>query len=302
MKERKFIKYCESGDLVNAKSLYYHHEHDTDGKIDIYYQDEYIFKIVCAYGHLDIAKWLYKISLIHNKPFDIHKKNDSIFRSCIKNEHYDICKWLYDISISNNESMENCMVECSHIYNFPMNDVPFTKDEIHDLVDTITDHKKIHLLYLDMNVCDNIIKVKFIEKLDFKYEEIVASIVRKYVIEKESKVKVMQFPLSIYHFKESEYTAVFTMIYPYSTHTQIKRIWFIGGLSDDECDKSYHIKIYNVTENKVIAEQKFTNCHEDIMKFTSIHNSPKINSIIEMHIKTNSKINIKNLYIYTISA
>lgn len=88
-----------------SKKLYYVL---NSSKIDIFINNNCAFKLVCIYGDVNNAKWLYTLSLEHGKPFNIHIDNDAIFRlSCLEG-HFDICVWLYsfgniDIRMNNDE-------------------------------------------------------------------------------------------------------------------------------------------------------------------------------------------------------
>lgn len=63
--------------------------------IDVHYKNDWIFRVVCNRGNLEMAKWLVEIGNI-----DIHQNNDVIFKSafknaCEKNSNFEIVKWLW---------------------------------------------------------------------------------------------------------------------------------------------------------------------------------------------------------------
>ena len=60
----------------------------------------------CVYGYINIAQWLYDLSLKINQPIDIHANDEQIFYySCI-NGHINIAQWLYELGIKNNQPID----------------------------------------------------------------------------------------------------------------------------------------------------------------------------------------------------
>ncbi len=78
-------------------------------KIDIHWNDNYIFKSVCRNGHLEIAKLLY------SDDFSISNIREGFHDAC-KNGHLNIAQWLYHIKkgIIFNKSITN-ICECYNI-------------------------------------------------------------------------------------------------------------------------------------------------------------------------------------------
>jgi ankyrin repeat protein len=80
---------CFYGHLNVAKWLY-----EINPRINISEDDEYIFRNACLKGHLDIAKWLLEIS----PTIDISINNEFAFRGACVNGHLEVVKWLLEIS------------------------------------------------------------------------------------------------------------------------------------------------------------------------------------------------------------
>ena len=66
--------------------------------IDIHLYGESPFLYAIEGNHFELAKWLYYISIPHDRIIDIHIDNDSAFLYACSNGRLDICKWLYLIS------------------------------------------------------------------------------------------------------------------------------------------------------------------------------------------------------------
>lgn len=67
------------------------------GEIDIHQDYEAVFRYCCECGNLEMAQWLYKLSIDNNNPINIHILNDdAIIRACERN-HYEILKWIHSI-------------------------------------------------------------------------------------------------------------------------------------------------------------------------------------------------------------
>jgi hypothetical protein len=90
-----FVKLCESGDLENAQ-IYYANNFD----INIHVLDEYVFRLCCGKGKLNVAKWLYELGA------NIHAFSEDALKWACQNGHLDVIKWLYKkgakFSINNN--------------------------------------------------------------------------------------------------------------------------------------------------------------------------------------------------------
>ena len=84
---------CHVGNLELLKWL-----HINSNTIDIHIHNETPFLYAIAEGKLEIAKWLYHISIMDTKIIDIHADNDYAFIYACYLGRLDICKWLYLIS------------------------------------------------------------------------------------------------------------------------------------------------------------------------------------------------------------
>lgn len=61
--------------------------------------NNYIFIVLCAYGYLETAQWLYSLGDI-----DIHYNRDGAFTGSCINNHFETAKWLYSIGANINEN------------------------------------------------------------------------------------------------------------------------------------------------------------------------------------------------------
>ena len=57
----------------------------------------------CENGHINIAQWLYEISIQDNQPIDIHANDEDAFCLSCENGHINIAQWLYELGIKNNQ-------------------------------------------------------------------------------------------------------------------------------------------------------------------------------------------------------
>jgi hypothetical protein len=79
--------------------------HATDEKNFDDGDDETPFIYSCWYGHFDIAKWLWELSLNINSPIDITKHKflyATPFHVCCKRNHLEMAKWIWNLSKSLN--------------------------------------------------------------------------------------------------------------------------------------------------------------------------------------------------------
>lgn len=115
--ETPFILLCQQGKLDECKLYYQNHPN-----INIYKNDDYIFRTTCKHGQLDVAKWLYQtwynIQCINTAFFDacsdgylelarwLHRicpkidvqlRLDFAFTLACESGHLHIAQWLYDI-------------------------------------------------------------------------------------------------------------------------------------------------------------------------------------------------------------
>lgn len=83
-----FQAICRQGHLEIVKFLF------SKFNIDIHHDNEQAFHNACRNDNIEIAKWLYEISLNEGKPIDIRANNDDVFKRCTVLNHQEICMWL----------------------------------------------------------------------------------------------------------------------------------------------------------------------------------------------------------------
>ena len=64
------------------------------------------FDCSCRNGHINIAQWLYELSIKNNQPINIHVNNEEAFRLSCTNGHINVAQWLYELSIQNNQPID----------------------------------------------------------------------------------------------------------------------------------------------------------------------------------------------------
>ena len=58
------------------------------------------------FGHLDVAKWLYNISIENKSPINIHNNYGGASIQSCGHGHLDVAKWLYQLGIDTNKPFE----------------------------------------------------------------------------------------------------------------------------------------------------------------------------------------------------
>jgi len=99
----KFIKYCENGDMENAKLLYkYLPNYILKNKIDY----NTLFYNVCSNSHIDIIKWIMSLNI--EIDYDIIEK---IFNEACEKEYIELASYLFqkykDLNPYNTEDIYN---------------------------------------------------------------------------------------------------------------------------------------------------------------------------------------------------
>lgn len=90
---------CKKGHIDMAKWLYDVSLSKPETRIDININSEFAFRVSCKYGHKEIAEWLYNLSKINgNTKIDIHKRSNYAFKKSCENGHKEIAEWLYNLS------------------------------------------------------------------------------------------------------------------------------------------------------------------------------------------------------------
>jgi hypothetical protein len=85
----QFRKYCENGDLKNAKNYIKNRKISCIGI-------GYEFSIACATGQIDIAKWILTLEKIAG-PVNIHYDHDTAFRMACCCNYKKIAEWLLSL-------------------------------------------------------------------------------------------------------------------------------------------------------------------------------------------------------------
>lgn len=88
----KLFRYaCIYGHLKFAQHIYkISLLRKNKNKLDFHMWDDFVFRWSCAHGFLDVAIWLYSLGKI-----DVHISGDFAFRMAINMGYLDVAKWLY---------------------------------------------------------------------------------------------------------------------------------------------------------------------------------------------------------------
>jgi hypothetical protein len=183
-------------------------------------------------------------------------------------------------------------------YEYSTENNIITKEHMNKLRCAIINHSDIKQNFYHLELNCNIINVYFTEKLSDELKCKLDEIINKYIL-KNRNHQMSQMSISRYCCPTNIYKTICTFIHP-CDKLIIDKIWFIANIADDLNIENpfYNVKIYNVTENKIIAEQTFNNINEKILKFHNIKICSNEESIIDMQIKTNCGIIVKTLFIY----
>lgn len=68
------------------------------GTIDIHAHDDYLFRLCCEHGHLEIAQYLYYISCKRNDKINIHAMDDEAYCVRYHKGHSQVASWLLKLS------------------------------------------------------------------------------------------------------------------------------------------------------------------------------------------------------------
>lgn len=107
---------CENGHLDVAKWLYKLYK-SVNTKIDIHALNV-AFIVSCFKGHLDAAKWLYKVSKKDGNTIDIHYYDENAFKASCDNNHLDVAKWLYELSMTDDNKKINIHAEYEYAFRW----------------------------------------------------------------------------------------------------------------------------------------------------------------------------------------
>ena len=95
-----FINAIKYGHIELAKWLYqrpFDNKFDVILPINIHFGLERPFRLACYSGYLNIAHWLYDLSITQNRVIDIHVWNDYCFKFAERNQHIKLLNWLNKI-------------------------------------------------------------------------------------------------------------------------------------------------------------------------------------------------------------
>jgi len=113
-----FRRCCEKGHLEMAKWLW-QISLDIKSPIDIHVNSDYIFRITCStFENLDVVKWLWQISLDMNSPIDINAQKECAFRWCCTFNNINTAKWLWQKSLDINSLINVHEYEVKNILNY----------------------------------------------------------------------------------------------------------------------------------------------------------------------------------------
>tara|TARA_B100000161_G_scaffold262698_1_gene232922 strand:+ start:111 stop:1337 length:1227 start_codon:yes stop_codon:yes gene_type:complete len=93
----KFLSLCEENDYNSVLNFY-----NNNAKINLRYNNEEAFKIMCLRGNIDLIKWVLKVE----PNINIFIDNNECFNILCKNGHYKTFIWLY-IKYCNEKSINN---------------------------------------------------------------------------------------------------------------------------------------------------------------------------------------------------
>jgi hypothetical protein len=70
--------------------------HDYIGGIDSHFNEDnafvrFSFRLVCLFGHLTVAQWLYELGA------NVHVNEDATFRAAYRNGDLLVAQWLYNL-------------------------------------------------------------------------------------------------------------------------------------------------------------------------------------------------------------
>lgn len=160
-----------------------------------------------------------------------------------------------------------------------------------DLVDEIKAEASITPNILRVDRDGDVISICFDSSLSAGEETTLNSIIQNY--EHVPKIRyngTIALRPEDSKFKNTDYSVQDSCIYGGSeTMGSIHKISGIGYMESNGLN--YSIKIYDKTNNNVIAEKTFTNTTSNIITFDTISNVPTDESILELHLKTGSKKN-----------
>ena len=92
---QEFIDCCEWHlDIENLKYML-----NKYPDIDICYNNNQAFRLLCGRGNLETVKWLYEIS----KKINIHAEDEDAIRTACRNKYYEVVRWLLEISKNDDE-------------------------------------------------------------------------------------------------------------------------------------------------------------------------------------------------------
>ena len=93
---------------IDIHIYYYNYDSDDDDDDDLEgeFYEEQAFRYSLYNNHIDVAKWLYQISIETNSPINIHAMNDEAFKDSCGNGNLVVAKWLYQIGIETNKPIK----------------------------------------------------------------------------------------------------------------------------------------------------------------------------------------------------
>lgn len=80
-----FLQCCKAGNLKDAKEVH------NKGNVQIDYNNHQPLHVACAFGKLDVAKWIFGLS----QPVPFKILQSVFFQSCIR-DRKEVVQWLYE--------------------------------------------------------------------------------------------------------------------------------------------------------------------------------------------------------------
>ena len=163
----------------------------------------------------------------------------------------------------------------------------------------IINHMKFTELYLlsnNINESGDNVSISFTNTLTSHQQNILNSLITNY---NNAPINYSVIPSRINVEKTSSilyYSRITSLYIQGEYHQSIQSIKIIAYMQNG--NTSYDVKIYDVNNNKVIAEKNFTNTTEDILDMGSLSNLPYKETIFEVQVKSNK--NRKDVYIQNI--
>lgn len=194
-----------------------------------------------------------------------------------------------------------------YFYIYDSNNLSLNDTNIYELTHMITNNFILIKYFHYINCCDDKIKIYFGKRLSNSKKKILSKIVDDFLLNVKkslynacdtcvtNSVLNWQYSLLVYNFNSTIYNCVLTIIKP--KNYKFSKIQFLSNILNN--GDSYFVKIYNVTNNKVMAKKHCTNKDEQISEINHFFHNMEDEFTVEICIKTdlNSIIQLKSIHI-----